>query len=377
MEFSISEMFGYFSSFLGLLLSAVILAKMKGKTTIRTSLVSVLLLNSFTIFLGVLNFSGKMVFFPHLLRIDSPIHFLLGPSVYFYTLSRIKKDFKFRYYHLLHLLPFAINLLEFIPFYFSDTTDKLNYYNNLMDNGTIVIQRNYLFKTISGWSYFIAQIYVFVKYFKPEHKIRRYHKFFLSWFIIYFGSQFICFTGLLFDHVTGLNVFPDPYKFGVIMVSFLLLTIALALLFFPRVLYGNISLFKSENEKYSHSHLSEEYKDELLSSWLKFVRNKNKPFLNPKLSISEVAHLLNTSPQRLSQVINEKTGMHFNDYINHLRVEESKKLLESDVYFKITIETIAIKSGFNSKSPFYTSFKKFTGMTPREYVKLKNNRSLA
>lgn len=60
--------------------------------------------------------------------------------------------------------------------------------------------------------------------------------------------------------------------------------------------------------------------------------------------------------------------MNLNDYINYLRVEEAKQLLVSDTYLKMTIDAIALKSGFNSKSPFYHSFKKYAGMSLKQYL---------
>jgi YesN/AraC family two-component response regulator len=77
------------------------------------------------------------------------------------------------------------------------------------------------------------------------------------------------------------------------------------------------------------------------------------------------------SANNLSQVINEKTGFNFNDYINTFRVEEAKNILTSPEYQKLTIEAIAEKAGFNSKSPFYTAFKKHAGMTPKEFAAMQ------
>jgi AraC-like DNA-binding protein len=73
------------------------------------------------------------------------------------------------------------------------------------------------------------------------------------------------------------------------------------------------------------------------------------------------------------QVINEKTKFNFNDYINTYRIEVAKELLISPENNKLTIDTIAEKAGFNSKSPFYIAFKKHSGMTPKSFIQLQNN----
>ncbi|MBS0001361.1 MAG: helix-turn-helix transcriptional regulator [Cyclobacteriaceae bacterium] len=52
--------------------------------------------------------------------------------------------------------------------------------------------------------------------------------------------------------------------------------------------------------------------------------------------------------------------------MNAFRIEFAKELLFSPDFNKFTIDVIAVKSGFNSKSPFYAAFKKYTGFTPKQ-----------
>lgn len=99
------------------------------------------------------------------------------------------------------------------------------------------------------------------------------------------------------------------------------------------------------------------------------MEDQSKPYLNSKLTLNTVAKLLETNQQHLSQILNEKTDKNFNYHLSSLRIAEAEKLLKSDVYNEITIESIAHACGFNSYSAFYNAFKKFTGKTPNEYVK--------
>ena len=106
-----------------------------------------------------------------------------------------------------------------------------------------------------------------------------------------------------------------------------------------------------------------------------YIKDEGKPYLNPKISLQEVSAVLDINPNRLSQVVNETTGLNFKDYINSYRVEEAKLLLSSPEFQKLTIEAIAEKAGFYSKSPFYAAFKKHTGMTPKEFVTIQVQKS--
>ncbi|MCX7549468.1 helix-turn-helix domain-containing protein [Xanthomarina sp. F2636L] len=255
-----------------------------------------------------------------------------------------------------------------MPFYLTNAADKLIYYNELMATKlTMVTHIQYLLKTISVWCYFLAQLYLFYKYLLKNSTDIKHNKNLSSWFIVFFGSQFLCYFGIALDQLTGLETFQDPYKYSINMLSIMLQTIGIALLFFPKLLYG-IYTKKNNQKKYSHSKLSDDTKEQILEALQNYIKSDQKPYLNPKISLTAVAKDLNVSNRRLSQVINEKKGINFNDYLNSMRIEVAKQLLISEAYKKLTIETIALKSGFNSKSAFYTAFKKHIGLTPKQFI---------
>ncbi len=75
----------------------------------------------------------------------------------------------------------------------------------------------------------------------------------------------------------------------------------------------------------------------------------------------------------VSEVINTVFNMTFSDYICEYRINEIKaRLLTNELEIR-TIESIAMDNGFNSRSSFHNSFKKLTGLTPREFI-AKNTR---
>lgn len=98
----------------------------------------------------------------------------------------------------------------------------------------------------------------------------------------------------------------------------------------------------------------------------------NKKFLDPYLSLESLADDLKISNGHLSSLINTFSEKHFSDYINEFRVNQVKKIIVDTEYINYTIESIGLESGFNSKSTFYTAFKKFTNLSPlqfkRQYV---------
>ncbi len=78
---------------------------------------------------------------------------------------------------------------------------------------------------------------------------------------------------------------------------------------------------------------------------------------------------LGTHPNYLSQIINEKEGKSFYDFVNSFRVEEFKRLVKDSKNKQFTLLALAYDCGFNSKSSFNRYFKKNTGKTPSEFVK--------
>lgn len=90
-------------------------------------------------------------------------------------------------------------------------------------------------------------------------------------------------------------------------------------------------------------------------------------FLDAGLTMNALAQELHMSASHLSKIINTYSDYNFSDYINSFRVEQAKKLL-SDIDFEdYTIVAIGLECGFNSKSTFYSAFKKMTSLTPTQY----------
>ncbi|NJB70884.1 AraC-like DNA-binding protein [Saonia flava] len=95
----------------------------------------------------------------------------------------------------------------------------------------------------------------------------------------------------------------------------------------------------------------------------------NKKYLDPYLSMEKLAEELDMGSSSLSKLVNGYSGHNFSDYINKLRVDNAKEILLDLNFSHYTILSIGLECGFNSKSTFYTAFKKFTGETPTSFRK--------
>ncbi|WP_297087378.1 helix-turn-helix domain-containing protein [uncultured Draconibacterium sp.] len=128
---------------------------------------------------------------------------------------------------------------------------------------------------------------------------------------------------------------------------------------------------QTEAKKYAKSSLSDE-KSEKLWEKIQEVMKAEKLYTNPEFRLNNLADATGESLHHISQVINEKEGKSFFDFVNSYRIADAKELLISEKGQQFTILAVAFEVGFNSKNPFYNAFKKETGMTPSEFKKMKS-----
>ncbi|MEM8567525.1 MAG: helix-turn-helix domain-containing protein [Bacteroidota bacterium] len=131
--------------------------------------------------------------------------------------------------------------------------------------------------------------------------------------------------------------------------------------------YGDFrDLSQGIKEKYTKSSLSSDSSDQIWKD-ITNIMNEEKPYLNFEYRLNDLAERVGKSVHHVSQTINQKEGISFSDFINQYRVKEAKALLSSDRANKVTILAISLEAGFNSKTTFYNTFKKLTGITPTDF----------
>lgn len=94
-----------------------------------------------------------------------------------------------------------------------------------------------------------------------------------------------------------------------------------------------------------------------------------KLYRDSTLNMDVLAQKSDLSNGYLSQIINQKEGKNFYDFVNTYRVKEVKQHLVDTQYDHYSILGIGLEAGFQSKSTFNAVFKKMTGMTPTQYKK--------
>ncbi len=124
--------------------------------------------------------------------------------------------------------------------------------------------------------------------------------------------------------------------------------------------------------------------ERLTSAQLSILKEKvadlvatRKLYLNPELSLPELGREVGINIHDLSYILNQGFRKTFYQYINEMRVEEAKRLLLSGKGKQLDMMGIAYSAGFNSKTTFYTAFKKTIGQTPTDFVKSQTTDQMA
>ncbi|MBD5357880.1 MAG: helix-turn-helix domain-containing protein [Bacteroides sp.] len=127
--------------------------------------------------------------------------------------------------------------------------------------------------------------------------------------------------------------------------------------------------------KYKNSQLTSEQKQEIMRKIME-VMEESEDIFQPGFNADSLSVLTGINYKYVSQVINEKKGCNFNVFLNEFRVKRACVLINSmSASMPITIEGIANKVGFRSRNAFAVAFKKFTGLTPSEYIKIAKTRN--
>ncbi|WP_148044253.1 helix-turn-helix domain-containing protein [Sinomicrobium pectinilyticum] len=123
---------------------------------------------------------------------------------------------------------------------------------------------------------------------------------------------------------------------------------------------------KNKSEEYHLGTDNYTQKNPIFSK-LKKIIEEDHIYREQDLSLYSLSKKLKTNTSTLSRIVNEVSEKSFTDFINVYRIEEAKKILNDDAFFKYKISAIALEVGFNNYDTFCNAFKKYTGTTPGKY----------
>ena len=117
---------------------------------------------------------------------------------------------------------------------------------------------------------------------------------------------------------------------------------------------------RGNQNSYTNVTLHKPHADLLVKQIQEFIEdNFNKP-----IQVSQLAAMVNITPRTLNRRFQSCVAMRPIEYIQAVRIEQAKRLLESG---DVTIKSLADQVGYEDISSFTRLFKRTTELTPKEY----------
>ena len=363
--------------FLGIFISFFIIKKALEKNLPNLFMGLFILAISLVMFEGWLNYTGYIFKLLWLSNFAEPLNFLMAGLLFLFIDAQLEPEKKKRYW--LHFLPFLFWLCYCMFYFLQPEAVKYN-------------------DTIESMQLNIAKITENQTFSDDPLKIRNHTNILTG---IYFSIYIILGTRKLWMKATSLgeSIFMTSNKtlksvrnislhIIIVVVIFVLVKLLfkndvgdhfiylyLSLMIFMTTVqimnqstyYDTVSTFlEIPTLKYQKSSLDEPEKNRILEGITSQMETE-KYFISSTASLSGLAKAIHESPHHVSQVINETLGQSFFELLASYRVKEAKSILQTDLGKKLTIEEVAERVGYNSKSAFNTAFKKFTSQTPSSF----------
>lgn len=332
------------------------------------------------------SFDSVVQLAPKTLFVSELALFLYAPIFFFYIRQQLFQVTELPEKWHLQFIPFLIQMLVAVPFILQTDVQMLD---------SIMSEKNSLklFFFVSGFMAFVWNAYY---WFIFNQKVKHYKKeltetfsfdynvsylnsvlavqllvllLWLSFFIlILFSSLYSLETTAIIENLS------DLIWLGFSSISFILGYMTIKQ---PETYKAEPKSFSVLEDFIESTPDFENLEEEELEQWaekLEKLMEKKKPYTNPKLSINDLASMMDTSVHHLSKVINQFFNKNFFEFVNSYRINDFKIQVQNANNRHLTFLALAYQVGFNSKTSFNRAFKKHTGQTPKEFY-ADSNRS--
>lgn len=363
----------------GFLMALAFLFQFKGNRKANFLLGTLLLCITLIAFEIFACYTNYIAYFPFCINLTEPLDFCIGPLTFLYASTLINKPIHFKK-SLLHFIPALLFLILRLPYLLQSNTFKLadvnEVYHRIANNDVQINEILWFPHYHFGgfwmdllsfpfvWLYLILTfrlIYLYTlrqneSFWNPSHiPIKWLVRFILIFMFFEFVAMWLSFAS---EDDTGDIYIATSLSLVFYGLSLFLMAHSNIMNYYPAI----------EKKKYQNNQLDKTFIQNSLKR-LNVLMQEQKPYLNPDLSLSELAQMMKISTHQLSQLLNGQLQKSFSDFIREYRIEELKSKLQKKELAHIKIEELAFESGFNSKSVFNKVFKNTSGFTPSEFRK--------
>lgn len=302
---------------------------------------------------------------------------LAMPLFYLYVLSVCYSDFRLKWKHLVHLLPILLVNLVFIPRLYLASNSDMKLLSGDLEHMPeiyliqILIEFQYVFYIVSAFLILKKYREIYLEnYTNPSTSTYKY--------LFQMTTVFLIAHGLVaLKNLLRYSDYRQMFLWLNVVVGsvalFITCWLVMKALNHPELFRGinsKLQLTKDILPEVEEKTASKNVQDDAISSQISTLKQymaQKEPFLDPSLTIQELANQIDIPVRDLSVLINHHMDQHFFDFVNEYRIQKAMGILKDQSRSQLTVLEILYEVGFNSKSSFNTSFKKHTNLTPTAY----------
>ncbi|MCQ3830919.1 helix-turn-helix transcriptional regulator [Microbulbifer elongatus] len=323
---------------------------------------------------------------PNLFYVFGFAYWLEGPVLLWYTRSLIYKDYRLARSDLVYLLPFlGYALYEYFTYFRFDSATKIAMLEGYTPYGETLVNLIIGFGRESLRLLFGVFCLIEIRNCRRQMRdtYSNVERIDFKWLLILvWGFVLLRGWAVLVNVALTLAAQTDvPVDFRIMgLASNYTVFILISAMIFFSLSYA--SMFEGIDRKQDGGEapvpddpageVAEEVKpavDTALADRIARFMETEKPYLEPSLTLEQLAGKLDVPKRSVSNTINRHFERNFFEFVNQYRIEEAKTKLSDPDCVDLTVMDILLDSGFNTKATFNAFFKKLVGMTPTEYRK--------
>jgi AraC-like DNA-binding protein len=310
-------------------------------------------------------------------------YYLLYPLAYWYVRAMLKVKTSFSGYDWIHLLPFAIQFFDMLPYAFTSFEHKFEVAELVkFDIHQLVKQQfGYVFSSrfhfqvklilSSAYIFYSARLYLLNRPERPKNFILH---FWIPGFLV-LQVLLVLFLVYFFLIVPNLAQYKLTYH-GNTPWNYLglgsYLVFSLSVFYFPEFLYEPYIIEEREAKlKIPHYELSPEKLIEIETK-LDLYLEEYKPFLKTSFSLAQLSSALDIPVHHFNFYFRKTQQSNFLEQRMRWRIRYAKELIDAGKDKMLTLEAIGFESGFQSRTTFFVNFKELVGESPSAYAERKN-----
>ena len=327
---------------------------------------------------------GRILEYPHVFMLVSPIHFVAGPVGFLFVYFMLYPKGRFRVWQGILFIPFLLHTLELLPYFFGPVEDKINEinfmlkYKSLIDfPGTVTFFSPKVLsflKVVLSTGYAIASFVLVISYIQKNRGLVKINRFLVNWLLCYtvLGLLSLVFVIAYVLEIIGFNDL--KFSYADLLMHLAAFVNVVVVLMRPALLDGITfqSLVSRLDQRDRQATPDEDA--EKLQKYEKYAAQLEKyfvtdqPFLTEDVSLEATAKKIGVPVRELSRTAHYMYHLSYPDFVNSWRInyilEQRKK---NELWKTFSQEVLAERAGFGSRQGLHNAINRLHKMTPAAF----------